>query len=478
MKKSLPFLAAIIALLLSASTAAAIDIGVTDAESVIGISRTLPPADALDPPSGLPQSYFDIYIGFEESSQVMDRELPPADALDPPSGLPQSYFDIYIGFAEMIERIIPFCYSFCIGDSDGDGVTDDVDVCVNTDTGEIDLIVEYPTSPWYGCGPSERNSDGDLDLNGEPLNDTFDNCPYVANTDPNDYQTDSNNDDIGDACQQDFDGDGKPDNNDNCPEVPNPNQENLDGDLKGDVCDLCPDDASDACLSTGVLVLPDEETTVENGAGSASVYIPAGAVSDLTTVEIIGETQTSNFAVGISANNIIVGNIYTFEPTPFTFNVPVTITLYYTITQQDGNPGENTLKIYYYDPINGWQAQVTTQDTTNIIINGIEYGGTLTLTTTHFSSYAVIALRDNDFDGVINGEDACPETGIDEAVDASGCSVVQLCESEDYKNHGQYVSCVSKTAETFLNEGLITEAEKDATVSEAAKSDVGKKPKK
>ena len=69
----------------------------------------------------------------------------------------------------------------------------------------------------------------DLDGNG----DTLDNCRLVANLD----QTDTNLDGIGDACQTDDDEDGVPNTGDNCPAVANPNQEDLDTDGLGDACD-------------------------------------------------------------------------------------------------------------------------------------------------------------------------------------------------------------------------------------------------
>ena len=40
----------------------------------------------------------------------------------------------------------------------------------------------------------------------------------------------------------DSDGDGVPDDNDNCPDTPNPGQEDTEPDGVGDACDLCPDD--------------------------------------------------------------------------------------------------------------------------------------------------------------------------------------------------------------------------------------------
>jgi len=81
------------------------------------------------------------------------------------------------------------------------------------------------------------NRDRDAHLDG------LDNCPGV----PNDPQTDTDNDGIGDACESgalaDSDGDGVDDGSDNCPGVSNPLQEDFDGDGLGDVCD--PDDDGD-----------------------------------------------------------------------------------------------------------------------------------------------------------------------------------------------------------------------------------------
>ncbi|MBI3250188.1 MAG: PD40 domain-containing protein [Deltaproteobacteria bacterium] len=89
---------------------------------------------------------------------------------------------------------------------------------------------------------------------------------------------------------------------------------------------------------------------------------------------------------------------------------------------------------------------------------------------------------DVDADGVANGVDACPFTALQAIVDpASGCAITQLCPcngsrgtTELWKNHGKYVSCVSKSAESFVGLGLMTPAQKDATVSAAAQSICGK----
>lgn len=89
----------------------------------------------------------------------------------------------------------------CISDTDGDGVTDDIDNC--------------PAIP----NPGQADADGD------GLGDACDNCPAVANP----GQLDADGDGVGDVC-------------DNCPAVANPGQENLDGDALGDACDPTDDD--------------------------------------------------------------------------------------------------------------------------------------------------------------------------------------------------------------------------------------------
>ena len=76
----------------------------------------------------------------------------------------------------------------------------------------------------------------------------------------------------------------------------------------------------------------------------------------------------------------------------------------------------------------------------------------------------------NDNDAAINpGTFEIPGNAVDE-----DCNSEILCDSDaEWRNHGQFVSCVAHEAEALLEAELITEAEKDAIVSEAAQSDVG-----
>jgi hypothetical protein len=79
----------------------------------------------------------------------------------------------------------------------------------------------------------------DFDLDTIP--NTSDNCPNISNTD----QTDTDNDGIGDVCDEtpngsDQDSDTIPDSQDNCPAISNTDQTDTDNDGLGDVCDETP----------------------------------------------------------------------------------------------------------------------------------------------------------------------------------------------------------------------------------------------
>lgn len=93
-----------------------------------------------------------------------------------------------------------------------------------------------------------------------------------------------------------------------------------------------------------------------------------------------------------------------------------------------------------------------------------------------FASFMITMTNDFDSDGILNDQDQCPNTPLGSVVNGDGCAIEQLVQCDDkWKNHGQYVSTVAQTANSFAADGFITEPEKGAIVATAAQSRCGKK---
>ena len=130
-------------------------------------------------------------------------------------------------------------------DSDGDGITDPLDLCSGTPQGA--------TVDSEGCAESQKDPDND------GVFAANDNCPTVAN--PN--QADNDQDGVGDVC-------------DNCVYRNNPFQVDTDADGYGDVCDDFPNDASENADSDGDGIGDNADTDDDNDNWSDTIEIACG----------------------------------------------------------------------------------------------------------------------------------------------------------------------------------------------------------
>jgi hypothetical protein len=122
----------------------------------------------------------------------------------------------------------------------------------------------------YGDYNCDGVDDNFQDPDGDFVPTSIDNCPNVWNPDQKNFDSDG----VGDACDTDFDNDGRPNGSDNCFATPNWDQANNDkvaqggcgADGLGDVCDA--DDDNDGWLDSGDNCPKDCNPGQEDGNGA------------------------------------------------------------------------------------------------------------------------------------------------------------------------------------------------------------------
>lgn len=141
------------------------------------------------------------------------------------------------------------------------------------------------------CGSPQTDTDGD----GIP--DNVDNCPNTFNPD----QADADGDGVGDVCDPDIDGDGILNDDDNCPFVFNPDQADSNGDGIGDAC-------TEICDTVAATDLPITITTTANVTYTSSVIVPFDfSITDINVLININHTWNGDLIISlISPDNTSV----------------------------------------------------------------------------------------------------------------------------------------------------------------------------
>jgi len=327
-------------------------------------------------------------------------------------------------------------------DTDDDGIPDNKDNCPNT-----------PNGPNNGTCTAGDNAG--------------DNCTDNATCGTGGFcsmdQEDSDNDTVGDACDNctDTDGDGYgnpgfPNNTcdeDNCPLIANSDQLDSDTQNGGDVCDICPADPTDLCdpNGSGSGAIGPEGGSITSPDNSTTIIVPPGAVDNATTFSF---TDTgSGFELETNRGKVKTVLGITTQPDGVTFNVPVTIILRWNDADSDGridgtNMKENKLYIAKDGVIITSTCDIDscscisqcTDCSCDINANYFE------IDVTSFSEFALAVPLDSDEDDVPDDFDSvtdnCPNTpnGPDNGTCTVGANVGDNCTSNGNCSDGGYCS--------------------------------------
>jgi len=251
-------------------------------------------------------------------------------------------------------------------------------VCAKRETGVALATMQTQASGWYDlffCGvpasepscepsrPGEYDGVTATDDDGDGVADVDDNCPLIFNPArpmDNDVQPDADADGEGDVCDtcpfdpdttectgfdpDDVDGDGYPNDLDNCPRDFNDPQTDFDEDEKGDACDECPEDynpGTDACPAT-IYDVKNGVVAVGNRVALSDVIVTAVAKTGTTLTGFFVQVDPSADYYAGTDNSAVYVYAKGFTPIPTVGSVVSftgTVTLYWGQLEMTGITG-------------------------------------------------------------------------------------------------------------------------------------------
>jgi hypothetical protein len=302
------------------------------------------------------------------------------------------------------------------------------------------------------------------DTDCDSVADEIDNCPAAFNPDQDDIDGDL----VGDRCDSDKDGDDLRNKADNCPRDANATQDDGDGDGVGDACDVCPTDSGgDVVNNRGCSIAqlcpcdgPDVDQAWRN---HRDFFICVKKKArKFRRQDLV--TRDQGRAIIVAARASTCGVLEPQAGDNDGDGVPDEI----DNCPSDSNPSQRNT-----DGDAFGNACDTDKDGDTVL--NVDDNCPLVANTSGQAD-------DADGDGVGDACDACSETGLNDPVDRSGCSIDQACpcaadeDEQPWKSHGKYTRCVYDEAFRFRVLRVLSREEADAIKASAAASTCGARP--